>query len=346
MSILLIIILVSLTLIYTFYLGFNDGANAVASTIATRAMKPMVAITLAAITKFVTPLLLYFFLDNLSVASTVQRVVSESSIISAPIDSASCFLLAGLLSTLIWSFFTYYRRLPNSASHTLMGGIVGAGIAAFGFSSISWNTVILKVLLMALLAPVIGLFVGFIFMKLFRRMARSAPLKINGAMKNIQKINVVLLASSFSLNNVQKSLGVLLLIMSVGNIGSFTGGQYDIFFMLMLCGAMLTIGMFFGGYRIINTVGNKIFKLQPFHSVVSQVSTGVIIYASSLFGIPVSTGQVVASSIMGVGASERLSGVQWNTAKRIFLSWVITFPISAILGAVIYLLIALIKGVI
>ncbi|MGI6701613.1 MAG: inorganic phosphate transporter [Christensenellales bacterium] len=341
MNILLNTTLVSLTLIYTFYLGFNDGANAVASTITTRTMSPRTAILLAAASKFITPLILFFFLNNLAVSETIQKVVSVSVIESGGSNSAYKFLLAGLLATIIWSFFTYFRRLPNSGSHTLLGGIVGSAVAAYGLGAISWNVVLFKVILMAILAPVIALIVGFLFMRLFRKLARSASIKINGIIRNVQVFNVVLLASSFSLNNVQKSLGVLLMIISVGSIPSLTGGSFDIFIMLLVCGAMLTIGMLFGGYRIINTVGNKIFKLKPFHSVVEQISTGVIVYASSFFGIPLSTSQVVASTIMGVGASERLSGVQWLTAKKIFTSWFITFPISFILGALLYLTINL-----
>ncbi len=346
MSIFLLITLVSLTLLYTFYMGFNDGASAVATTITTRAMKPSVAITLAALSKFITPLILYFFINNLAVANTVKGLISETSLSGSNIEVTQYFLLAGLIATLLWCFLAYYRQLPNSGSHTLMGGIVGAGIAAFGFNSISWNTVFFKVLLMAILAPVIGLIIGYGFMKLFRKLAKSASIRINFFIRNLQKLNVILLASSFSLNNVQKSLGVLLLIMSVGNLDNITGNGHDLFFMLLICAIMLTGGMFFGGYRIINTVGNKIFKIKPFHSVVAQVSTGAIIYVSSVFGIPVSTGQVVSSSIMGVGASERLSGVQWVTAKKIFISWFITFPISAALGALFYYLITFIKGVI
>ena len=328
-------------------MGFNDGASAVASTIATRAMRPRVAITLAAVTKFVTPLLLYLFINNLAVANTIQKELINMDIMRLDAPEVSYyFLFAGLLATLIWSFFAYYRKLPNSGSHTLMGGLVGAAIAAFGVDVIQWDTVLFKVVLMAFLAPVLGLLVGYGFMRLFRKLAKRAPLFINIILKNFQKVNVVILASSFAINNVQKSLGVLLLIMSIGNISSITGSSNDLFYLLLICGTMLTAGMFFGGYRIIHTVGNKIFKLKPFHSVVAQIATGTIIYASSIFGIPVSTGQVVSSSIMGVGASERLSGVQWLTAKKIFISWFITFPISSALGAIIYFITAIIKGVI
>ena len=335
-----------LTLVYTFYMGFNDGANAVASTIATRAMKPRVAIVVAAITKLITSMLLYLIINNLAVAKTIHKFIKGDVLVIADSGIAYCFLLAGLLSTLIWSFFTYYRKMPNSSSHTLMGGLVGAGIAAFGFFNIDWNLIVFRVLLMAILAPMLGLGIGYVFMKLFRKMSRSAPRTINGVLMNFQKVNVIILASSLSMNNVQKALGVLFLVMTIGNITSFTGSPHDLLIMLVICGSMLTIGMMFGGYRIINTVGNKIFKLQPYHSVVAQVSTGAIIYASSALGVPVSTGQVVSSTIMGVGASERLSGVQWLTAKRIFISWFVTFPISATLGAVLYYLITMIKGVI
>lgn len=342
MPLYILIILVSLTLIYTFYLGFNDGANAVATTIATRAMKPHVAIAVAGISKFITPIFLYLFLrDNLAVADTVRGVLQDSIIENSTTDITIPFLIAALTATLIWCFFTYYRKLPNSASHSLMGGLVGSAIASFGINSIHWNTVFFKVLLMAILAPILGLIIGYGFMKFFRKLAKSAPYAINNILKYFQRINVIILASSFSMNNVQKSLGIVLFIMTIGNITNLTGTNMDLLIILLSSGLMLTIGMFFGGYRIINTVGNKIFKLKPYHSAVAQTSTGAIIYVSSLFGVPVSTGQVVASSIMGVGASERISSVQWLTAKKIFISWFITFPISALLGAVLYYIIKL-----
>lgn len=340
------IILILLTLIYTFYLGFNDGANAVASSITTRAMKPRTAIYIAAVTKFVTPLFLFFKINDLAVADTIKRDLLKAGILeNSSTKVGVVFLMAGLLATLIWSFYTYYKELPNSASHTLIGGLVGSAVAAFGFNSVVWGkTVIFKVLIMAIVAPIIGLVIGFLFMRLFRKLAKTAPSAINGVLKHLQKVNVIVLASSFSLNNAQKSYGVLLLIVMVSGKSLFASSVQN-YILLGICGLMLTIGMLFGGYRIINTVGNKIFKLKPFHSVVAQISTGGIVFASSAFGIPVSTGQIVASSIMGVGAAERLSGVQWMTAKKIFISWFITFPISAILGGGLYYLIGLIGGV-
>ena len=310
-------------LAYSFYMGVNDGSNAIATTVVTRAVQPRTAILIAALINFVVPIAV-FLLGMLSVADNISyKLIANSEFVDISEKQAFSFVFSGLLGAIIWGGITFCLRIPNSTSHTLLGGIIGAGIAAFGFNSVQWTDyVLLYVVLMIVLAPVVGLILGFIIMKLVRLLARRANRGINKIMVLLQRLNLLILASSFSSNNAQKSMGIFFLLGAVG-----------------LTASALTLGLLLGGYRVINTVGRKIYKLQPVHSVVAQFTTSLVMITATSLGISLSTGQIMSSSIMGVGAAERISGVHWNTAIRILVSWMLTLPCSAGMGAVLYLLI-------
>lgn len=329
-------IIFGLMIIYTFYMGYNDGSVAVATTVATRAAKPGQAIIVGAITKFIVPIALYF-LGFMSVATTISEgIIHKSFLIGIATDKAFMFILCGMIAAMIWGLITLILNLPSSTSHILMGGLLGSGIAAFGFSSVFWSSVLIKIVLMVFLAPIIGLLLGFFVMKLVMRCAARMPIKANRFLPLLQRINMVVLAGSFSANNVPKALGVYLLAIICG----LTGGVTELpVWMVVVFSAALTVGMLSGGLKIVNTVGRKITKLSPIHSVAAQLSTNIVVIIVSAFGIPVSTSQIMSTSIMGVGASQRMSGVHWQTAGKIVSSWIITLPVVTILGACMYLLI-------
>lgn len=323
-------------IIYTFYMGYNDGSVAVATTVVTRAAKPGQAIIVGAITKFIVPIALYF-LGFMSIASTISEgIIQKAFLVNVETQKAFIFILCGLISAMLWGSVTLVLNLPSSTSHILMGGILGSGIAAFGFASVFWSSVLIKIVLMVFLAPIIGLVLGFIVMKLVTKSAENMSIKTNRFLPLLQRINMVVLAGSFSANNVPKALGVYLLAIICG----LTGGVSELpVWMVVAFSAALTVGMLSGGMRIVNTIGRKITKLSPIHSVAAQFSTNIVVILVSAFGIPVSTSQIMSTSIMGVGASQRISGVKWNTAGRIIASWIITLPIVSVLGACIYLII-------
>lgn len=334
------IVLLSLIFIFSFYMGYIDGSTAVATTVATRAIKPRTAVILAAITKFSVPIIFYF-IGNMAVASSLSDSLLDSSVFSnISSQKAFAFLLSGLLGTLIWCGLVGVLKVPNSASHSLLGGLIGAGIAAFGFYSINWmGYVLVKVVLMVFVAPIVGLSLGFLFMKLFKYLARHASRSISTVLRGVQRVNLVLLAGSFSSNNTQKSLGVIMMMTGFGLVNADKLASETNLYMLIGIAGALTLGMLFGGFQVINTIGRKIIKVKDVHSVVSQLTTNIVMFTVTGLGMPVSTGQVMVSSIMGVGAAERVNSVHWHTAGRIISSWFLTLPVASGFGALLYYII-------
>ena len=334
--------LLVLTTIYTFYMGYTDGSNAVATCITTKAMHPRFAVYLSAAIQFVTVIALYFFVSDMSVAATIGKgMIRNATFNDVTSKGAFIFLFSALLSALLWSVITFFLKQPNSTSHTLLGGIVGAAIGAFGFGAVLWKNVMLRIVLMIFLAPIVSVSIGFLINKLLRRIAlRHAASGTAKAVKALQWINVVLLSSAISVNDAQKSFGVYLLIASFGLAKIATPPVYVAF----MFAAALSFGMIFVGFRIIVTIGQKLFKIKPLMSLSSQIATNVVIFTSSAIGVPISTGQVISSTVVGIGVSERARGVKWLTVKRIVLGWIVTMPATIVFGALFYLLTNLILG--
>lgn len=330
-----------LTAIYTFYMGYTDGSNAVATCITTKAMDARVAIYLSAAIQFLTVVAMYFLVKDMSVAATIGKgMIDGAAFDDLSTKAAFIFILSALLSSILWSVITFFLKQPNSTSHTLLGGIIGAGIGAFGFSSILWSNVFLRIILMIFLAPIVSVVIGFSINRILRRIALRATAGAGKVVKVLQWGNVILLSSAISVNDAQKSFGIYLLLVTIGLSEIAEPPAYLAF----VFGSALALGMIFGGYRIIITIGNKLFKIRPLMSLSSQIATNLVIFSSSALGIPISTGQVISSTIVGIGISERARGVRWLTVKRIVLGWVITMPATITFGALFYLLTNLILG--
>ena len=330
-----------LTAIYTFYMGYTDGSNAVATCITTKAMDARVAIYLSAAIQFLTVVAMYFLVKDMSVAATIGKgMIDGAAFDDLSTKAAFIFILSALLSSILWSVITFFLKQPNSTSHTLLGGIIGAGIGAFGFSSILWRNVFLRIILMIFLAPIVSVVIGFFINRILRRIALRATAGAGKVVKVLQWGNVILLSSAISVNDAQKSFGIYLLLVTIGLSEIAEPPAYLAF----VFGLALALGMIFGGYRIIITIGNKLFKISPLMSLSSQIATNLVIFSSSALGIPISTGQVISSTIVGIGISERARGVRWLTVKRIVLGWVITMPATITFGALFYLLTNLILG--
>jgi len=328
-----VIILLIMTAAYTFYMGYTDGSNAVATSVVTRAMKPRVAIVLAAVVQFLTVIALYYFSNDLSVASTVGARLVDTAKEGLSPKYGFVFLFSALLSAIIWSIVTYVLKQPNSTSHTLLGGIIGAGLAAFGFHAVHWMNVFLRIILMIILAPIISVVIGYSINRLLRKAALHAPMGTGKVVKVLQWFNTILISAAIAVNDVQKSIGVYLLIVSLKIHPLPIDPPHYIVFTF---GLMLSLGILFGGYKVIITIGQKLFKIKPLMSLSSQIATNIIMFSSSFLGIPISTGQVISSGVVGIGISERARGVKWNTVKKIALGWIITMPVTVLLGAIIY----------
>lgn len=339
-----VIVIAVLAGVFTLYMGFVDGASAVASCIATHAMKQKYAILMASLSMLVAPLVMCLLIKSDSVARTVGSLIDTVCYTSLDDKTGFIFLLSAMLAAGIWAIISTLLVVPNSASHTLLGGLVGAGIVVFGGQSIDWNSVGIKVVLMVFLAPILGLIVGYSLQKLFYISFRGFPRKTKYGFRIMQRLNIILLSAAIAINNVQKSMGIYLIAMVIFKNQQFDAYQFS-WWIVLIYSLLQSLGLFFGGEKLINAVGNKIFRLSTVQSFVAQLSTIGIALASSFLGLPISTGQVVSSSIMGVGAADKISSVRWLQAKKIFLSWIITFPVSLGLGALICFVLKLVVGV-
>lgn len=325
---------------FTLLNGFLDGCNAVATLIASRAMSPKAALRFAATIELLAPMTL--FLTGFGVSRTIQTMVHESNYIGMTGDDqirALCFIGAGILAAIIWDIIAWLSGVPSSSTHALLGGIVGASIVAYGFFSVAWGQFAYRVVLMIFLAPVVGLALGFIVMKICKFFLQKASSQANTVFKRVQLVNVVLLAYSHSTHDSQKSLGVIMLLMA---ICGKSVGETPPWIAVFLTGVCLAMGILFGGYNIIKTVGMGIFKVKPIHSFSSQLASATALITANVTGVPVSASHVVSASVMGVGAAERLSAVRWVNVKRIVTSWFITVPIVGTLGALICFILKLI----
>ena len=326
--------------VYSFTLlnGFLDGCNAVATLIASRAMKPKTALCFAATIELLSPMTLFF--TGFTVSKTIQTMVDENYY-TGDVDQtkALCFIAGGILAAIIWDFFAWLSHVPSSSTHALLGGIVGASIVAYGVSSVAWGQFAYRVILMMFLAPAIGFLFGYTVMKICKAITQRASSAANTVFKRVQLINVVLLAYSHSTHDSQKSLGVIMLLMTIcgKSIGSTPPWQA-----VAVAGLCLAMGIMFGGYNIIKTVGMGIFKVKPIHSFASQLASAGALIGANLTGVPVSASHVVSASVMGVGSAERLNAVRWTNVKRIVMSWFITVPIVGALGALFYFILSLI----
>ncbi|MCU0933962.1 MAG: inorganic phosphate transporter [Thiobacillaceae bacterium] len=334
---LLTIVAVVIVLLFDYTNGFHDAANIIATVIASRAMQPMQAVMIVGVFEFLGPLL-----GGTAVANTIGKFVDLSDL--EPLVSLT-ILVSGLGGAIVWNLYTWAKGIPSSSSHALVGGLIGAVLLSVDASHVMWGfselfqhgrlTGVMKVLLALILSPVIGFWVGFAIHRFFRLVFRAASPRINKHLRWGQYITAAGLAFSHGANDAQKSMGMLTLVLLLG--GHIE--KFEVPFWVMLaCATALTLGILSGGWRIVRTLGFAIYKVRPLHALNSQLTSAGVILSASLLGAPVSTTHVVASSIMGIGASERPKAVRWGKAGEIVTTWLITIPASAFVGAVIYAL--------
>ena len=320
----LIIILIALALIFDFLNGFHDSANVVATMISSRAMTPTAALIIASVANFIGP-----FIFGVAVAKTIgQDVASPSSITIAVV-------LAALLSASIWNLITWFFGIPSSSSHALIGGIVGAVLVGSGARALEYKGLVL-IGLALFLSPVLGFFLGQIVMRVSLWAVRNATPKANMFFKYAQIPTAFTLALSHGTNDAQKTMGII-------TMGLVVLGYQQAFivpwWVILASATAITIGTAFGGWRIIHTLGGKFYRIRPIHSFTSQLTSMVVILSASLVGGPVSTTQVVSSSIIGVGAAQRKSMVRWGVMSDILIAWFLTVPVTAGVAALLYYLV-------
>jgi len=323
---LLMFILLGLALFFDFLNGFHDSANVVATIISSRVMSTRGALAMAAIAEFAGP-----FIFGVAVATTIGNEVVHAETINIQV------VMAALLSASLWNLLTWLLGLPSSSSHALIGGLVGAVVVSSGLSAIQAAGLI-KVVAALFLSPLVGFIVGAIIMYLLIWLTKDATPAANIFFKFGQMPTVLALALSHGANDAQKTMGII--TMGLVILG-FQSHFYVPWWVVLLSASAIALGTALGGWRIIRTLGAKFYRVRPIHSFASQLSSAAVILTSSLLGGPVSTTQVVSSSILGVGAAQRISQVRWNILYEIFLAWFLTIPLTAGLAALLYLAIKL-----
>jgi PiT family inorganic phosphate transporter len=319
-----IIVVIILALIFDLLNGIHDSSNIVATMISSRAFSPRVALGVNAIANFMGP-----FIFGVAVAETIGSEIVSPESISIQV------IIAALVSAILWNLITWYLGMPSSSSHALIGGIVGAVIVGAGWQAIEFSG-LEKVLIALFTSPIIGFIFGFIIIRIIYLLCWNASPKINWFFKRSQIFTAVALALSHGTNDAQKTMGIITMaLVTVGYLETFVVPTWVIF----LCASMIAIGSYVGGWRLIRTLGGKFFKVRPIHGFSSQLASASVILGASMVGGPVSTTQVVSSSIMGVGAAERINKVRWGTAGDIAIAWLLTIPATAMMAGGLYLLI-------
>lgn len=328
----LMVIAIVLTYIFTFINGMHDGCNVVATIISSRSMKPRNALIIACASELIGPLFI-----GTAVADTVGKGVIKYQYLNNPGNITPVVaILSALAGSICWNLFTWKIGLPSSSSHALLGGLLGAGIAAYGLSSIEYYSFFWKVIVSMLASPVIGFIVGYIFMKISILLLKDSSPKVNRLIKKTQILSMIFLGTSHGSSDGQKSAGVLALLLVIGQMQTeFVVPKWTIF----TSDIFIAAGILLGGWNIIKTVGSKIYNVKPLHSLDTQLSSASVILAASLLGAPVSTTHIVSSSIMGIGSAERINAVNWIKVKSIMLSWLTTIPMSALAGMLAFYII-------
>jgi PiT family inorganic phosphate transporter len=323
----LLVIIIAIALVFDFLNGFHDASNIVATVISSRAMSPRNALLMTAVAELAGP-----FLFGVAVATTIGSEVVDPAAITSGV------IIAGLSGAIVWNLVTWYFGWPSSTSHALIGGLVGAVIVASGFETIRLGG-LEKVLIALFASPILGLILGYLTLKAIYFLARGASPGVNTWFKRAQVGTVLALALSHGTNDAQKTMGIIAMAMVTTG---YTSRFHVPWWVIALSATAIALGTAMGGWRLIETLGAKFYKIRPVHAFGSQLTSAGIILGAALLGGPVSTTQVVSSAIMGAGSADRISKVRWMVARDIAVAWLLTIPISGLLAAVAYLLVQLV----
>jgi PiT family inorganic phosphate transporter len=337
LSWILVISCIALLLIFDFTNGFHDTANMVASVVACRAMTPNQAILVVSLFTFLGPLL-----AGTAVANTIGGFVTLGDLSPA---AAVTVLLSGAIGAVLLNLITWWRGLPSSSSHALIGGLSGAVLIAAGTDHVVWGwqaliehghwTGLTMIVATLLFSPILGFAFGWLLQRLMRVVLRRAHPDINLHLRRMQWLGASWLAFSHGANDAQKSMAVITLVLVVSGILPHFEVPH---WVIILCASAIALGTAFGGWRIIRTVGFGIYRLRSLQAFDSQLASAAVISAAAVVGGPVSTTHVVSSTIMGIGAAERARAVRWGKAAEILFTWFVTLPSAALLASVAYLL--------
>ena len=312
---------VAVALFFDFTNGFHDTANSIATSVSTRALSPRAAVLSAAVLNFLGAFV------SFEVAATIAKGIVDQEIITLEI------VLAGLVGAITWNLITWYLGLPSSSSHALIGGMVGSAAAADGFDVVKWGGLKEKVLIPSLLAPVLGAVVAAALMLVLVWLIRNrAPGLVNRLFRRLQLVSGAFVAFTHGTNDAQKTMGIIALaLVSSGHLSS--DFEKPPLWVIVSAAAAMGFGTYAGGWRIIKTLGMRVAKLEPPQGFAAQTACAAILWTTAHQGFPVSTTHTISGSVLGAGASTKLSAVRWGVAGNILLAWVLTLPSAALVGA-------------
>ncbi len=320
----LLVVVVATALAFDFTNGFHDTANAVATTISTRAMAPRVAVIFSALLNFAGAFI------SLKVATTIAKGIVDTGQISTTI------VFSGLIGAIVWNLITWYLGLPSSSSHALVGGLVGAVLVAHGSSAVQGAGLVGKVILPALISPTLAFAVAALSVIIaYRVLANRPPGLVNRSFRLGQILSSGLLSLSHGTNDGQKTMGVITLALVAH--GSISAAHLHVpVWVIAAAASAMGLGTYAGGWRIIKTTGSRIINMNPAQGFAAQGAGSAVILAVSHFGFPISTTHVINGGVMGAGAARRLSAVRWGVAGNIMIAWILTLPAAGLAGAAIY----------
>jgi PiT family inorganic phosphate transporter len=325
----LLLAVLGLAVLFDYINGFHDTANAIATSVSTRALRPEHAILMSATANFVGAL----------TGTAVAKTISSGLATTPGGADGQTIVAAALIGAIIWNLITWRLGIPSSSSHALIGGLLGAVIVSVGPSAIIVDGVVSKVLLPLVGSPIAGIAIGFLFMVVLLNVFRRAhPRRINERFRRLQVVSAAFMAFSHGSNDAQKTMGIMTLALIAA--GVLPPDAHIPLWVIVLAATAISLGTAAGGWRIIRTMGQRVVKLDPVHGFAAETTAASIILTASHFGMPVSTTHVISSAIMGVGASDRLSAVRWGVAGNIVIAWILTIPASGLAAAIAYVLIS------
>ncbi|MCA1405800.1 inorganic phosphate transporter [Ensifer sp. IC3342] len=319
----LLVGLIAVALFFDFLNGLHDAANSIATIVSTRVLRPQYAVMWAAFFNFIA-----FLFFGLHVAETLGKGIINPDIVTPQL------IFAALMGAIVWNIVTWLFGIPSSSSHALVGGLVGAGLARAGFSSIVWSG-LLKTAGAIVMSPAIGFFLALLLVLIVSWLfVRQTPFAVDSTFRALQFVSASLYSLGHGGNDAQKTMGIIaVLLFSQGYLGS---EFYVPFWVVITCQAAIALGTLFGGWRIVHTMGSKITKLNPMQGFCAETGGAITLFGATWLGIPVSTTHTITGAIIGVGSARRVSAVRWGLAGNIVIAWVITMPAAAMIAALSY----------
>ena len=323
MELAIVIAVVVVALIFDYTNGFHDAANAIATSVSTRALTPRVALVMAAIMNFVGAFL------GQEVANTVGSVISPD-----PGTHGLVVVMAGLIGAISWNLITWYYGLPSSSSHALIGGLVGAAVASG--SLVQWGVILDKIVIPMVASPLFGFLAAFALMLgIMWAFHKRNPHKVNRGFRQAQTVSAAAMALGHGLQDAQKTMGVITLVLIVSGFQAPGTGPH--WWVVLAAGLAIGLGTYSGGWRIMRTLGRRIIHLDPARGFASEtIAAGVLYTTAFVFEAPISTTHTITSAVMGAGATKRFSAVRWGVARSIVMAWILTFPMAGLAAALVY----------